>query len=189
MLSAPTSTAPASSNRSIRVASRGAGARSRLILDPARVGRPLTSKRFFTANGTPAKGPTPLPPASAASMARARVRARSASTSVNEFSSGLCCAIRASAASATLSADILRLATACAISEAGSQSPVVVMTAPSARSGCKDTGRLCFIRQREFIDQPRQLQRHLEIGPYRRLPGLLDRQRQRLSDGIYVVIR
>ena len=38
MLSAPTSTAPAASMRSISVASRVAGARSRLIFEPARVG-------------------------------------------------------------------------------------------------------------------------------------------------------
>ena len=61
MLSAPTSTAPAASIRSINVASRGDGARSRLIFEPARVGRPRTSNRFFTANGTPASGPGFLP--------------------------------------------------------------------------------------------------------------------------------
>ena len=41
MLSAPTSTAPAASMRSISVASRDDGARSRLIFDPARVGETL----------------------------------------------------------------------------------------------------------------------------------------------------
>ena len=103
MLSAPTSTAPAASIRSINVASRGDGARSRLIFDPARVGRPCTSNRFFTANGTPASGPASCPAATAASTARALARARSAVTSVNEFRTGSCLAIRASAASVTLS--------------------------------------------------------------------------------------
>ena len=57
MLRAPTRIAPASSSRVTSVASSIAGTRSRLMRDPARVGRPLTSIRFFTANGTPASGP------------------------------------------------------------------------------------------------------------------------------------
>src|SRR5674476_608105 len=173
MLSAPTSTAPAASIRSIRVASRDEGARSRLIVDPARVDSPCTSNRFFTANGTPASGPAFFPAAIAASMARAFARARSAVTSVNEFRMVSCLAIRASAASVTPSADILRPATASAISTADSPSPPPVV----AGSGCKDTGRLGFVWQREFIHQPRNPQRELEIGPDRRPPGLVDRER------------
>src|SRR5712671_454901 len=172
ILSAPTSTAPAASMRSIRVASRAAGSRSRLIFDPARVESPCTSNRFLTANGTPANGPPFWPAAIAASMARAFARARSAVTSVNAFKTGLCLAIRASAASITLTAEILRPATACAMTEADNPSGVAFM----ARSGCKDTGRLGFIRQRELIHQPRQPQRHFEIDPDRRLPGILYRQ-------------
>ena len=38
-----------------RLVVRGRG-KSRLIFEPARVGRPVTSNRFFTANGTPASG-------------------------------------------------------------------------------------------------------------------------------------
>src|ERR1700712_4465577 len=183
MLSAPTSTAPAASSRSINGWSCTEGASSRLILEPARVGRPCTSNRFFTANGTPASGPTVLPAAMAASTARAVDRARSAVTSVKEFRTASWRAIRASAASATPSADNLRLATALAISAADSPSEPTVM----AISGCKDTGGLGFVRQHELIDQPRQPQRHLEIGPDRRLPGVIDRQRQRLADGGDVV--
>ena len=56
MLSAPTRTAPAASRRSISVASRAAGGASRLIFEPASVGNPAMSNRFFTANGTPASG-------------------------------------------------------------------------------------------------------------------------------------
>src|SRR6266550_7464810 len=185
MLSAPTSTAPAASMRSISVASRVAGSRSRLIFDPARVESPCTSNRFLTANGTPASGPAFLPAAIAASMARALARARSAVTSVNAFKTGLCLAIRASAASVTASAEMLRPATACAMSEADSASGVEVM----AGSGCKDTGRLGFIRQREFVHQPRQPQRHLEIGLDRRLPGTLHRQAQGLRNGVDIVIK
>src|SRR3979490_2929712 len=62
MCRAATKTAPAASMRSIKVASRADGLRSRLIFDPARVGRPCTSNRFFTANGTPARGGAFLPP-------------------------------------------------------------------------------------------------------------------------------
>src|SRR5438445_114249 len=51
MLSAPTRMAPAASIRSTKVASCVAAGRSRLIVDPARVGTPATSNRFLTANG------------------------------------------------------------------------------------------------------------------------------------------
>ena len=148
MLSAPTSTAPCASIRSISVASRGEAARSRLIFDPARVERPLTSNRFLTANGTPASGPTFWPAAIAASTARALARARSAVMSVNEFSTESCLAIRAKAASVAPRADSLPPATARAISWADSPSVFTVM----ALSGGVDTGRLGFVRQRKFID-------------------------------------
>ena len=82
MLSVPSSTAPAAVIRRTSTASAVAGARSRLIRDPARVGRPATSKRFLTANGTPASGPTGRPAATAASTAAASASARSAVTSV-----------------------------------------------------------------------------------------------------------
>src|SRR6266850_6091738 len=185
MLSAPTSTAPAASMRSIRVASRGDGARSRLIFDPARVERPLTSNRFLTANGTPASGPTFWPAAIAASTARAFARARSAVMSVNEFSTESCLAIRAKAASVASSAESSRSVTACAICWADSPSVFTVM----ALSSRVDTGRLGLIRQREFVDQPRQPQRHFEVRPHGRPPGFLDRQRQRLGYGVDVIIQ
>ena len=118
-------------------------------------------------------------------MARAFARARSAVTSVKEFKTGLCLAIRASAASVTASAEIFRPATACAMSEADKPSRVAVM----ARSRCKDTGRLGFVRQRELVHQPRQPQRYLEIGLDRRLPGILDRQRQSFGDGVDIIIK
>src|ERR1700687_3915518 len=183
MLSAPTRTAPAASIRSISVASRGDGLLSRLIFDPARVGSPCTSNRFLTANGTPASGPGFFPAVTAASIARALARARSTVTSVKAFRIVSCFAIRASAASVTASADSLRPATAEAISAADSPSLLSIM----AGAGCKDTGRLGFIGQREFIDQPRQPQRDFEVGPHRRLPGIVDRQRQRLGDGVDIV--
>src|SRR5882724_10320823 len=181
--------------RSIRVASRGDGLRSRLIFDPARVGRPCTSNRFLTANGTPASGPASCPAEMAASTARALARARSAVTSVKEFKTGSCLAIRASAASVTASADILRPATANAISEADSVSWSIIMRSTILRStvmaisGRKDTGRLGFVRQREFIDQPRQPQRHFEIGLHGRLPGIVDRQAQGFRDGVDIIIK
>src|SRR5215212_2528444 len=185
MLSAPTSTAPCASMRSISVASRGDGARSRLIFDPARVARPLTSNRFLTANGTPASGPTFWPAAIAASTARAFARARSAVMSVNEFRTESCLAIRAKAASVASSADILRSVTACAICWADSPSVFTVM----ALSGCVDTGRLGFIRQRELIDQPRQPQRYLEVRPHRGTPGFRGRQGSRLGGRVDVIVQ
>src|SRR5436190_1906980 len=185
MLSAPTMTAPAASMRSISMASRTDGGRSRLIFEPARVARYLTSNRFFTAKGTPASGPTLLPLMIAASTARALARARSAVTSVKALSVGSCFLIRAKAASVTATADILRLATACAMAEADSPPASDVR----AISGCVDTGGLDLVRQREFVDQPGQPQRHFEIGAHRRPPGVLDRKPQRPSDGVDVVIQ
>src|ERR1700759_2762369 len=157
MLSAPTSTAPAASIRSIRVASRTAGLRSRLIFEPARVLSPLTSNRFFTANGTPASGPGFLPAAIAASSARAFARARSAVTSVKELRVPSCCAMRASASSVACSAESFPETTALAISEAER------VAAAIARSGNKDTGGLGLVGQRELVDEFRQPQRHLQV--------------------------
>src|SRR5260364_48788 len=178
MLSAPTRTAPAASMRAISVASRAAGARSRLILEPARVGSPSTSNRFFTANGTPASGPTDLPAAIAASISAALARARSAVTSVKAFSTPSRAAIRDSAASVASLAESLRVATAAAMA-------LAVM---SAGSSGEDTGRLGFIRQGEFVDQLRHFQRHVEIGADRRTPSLFDRQPQGAPDRVDVVI-
>src|SRR5882757_7135117 len=56
-------------------------------------------------------------------------------------------------------------------------------------SGRKDTGRLGLVRQREFIDHPRQLQRHVEVGAHGRPPGLFNRQGQHLRCGIDVTIK
>src|SRR6185312_6563211 len=181
MLSAPTSTAPAASIRSISVASRGAGARSRLIFEPARVEIPFTSNRFFTANGTPASGPGLLPAASSTSTCRALARARSAVTSVKQLRRPLCCAMRASAVSVASSADNLREATALAISAADSG---VVM----ATSGAEDTGRLALVGQLKFVDEARHAQRNFQIRPYRRTPCVLDSQVQGLRDRGDVVI-
>src|SRR5258706_11579817 len=57
MFSVPTRIAPACSSFLTRKQSSAAGARSRLIFEPASVARPRTSNRFLTANGTPARGP------------------------------------------------------------------------------------------------------------------------------------
>src|SRR5512140_780020 len=179
MLSAPTRTAPAASIRSIKVASRFDAARSRLIFEPARVGRPATSNRFFTAKGTPASGPTVLPAAMSASTARAFARARSAVMSVKELRTPSCCLMRASAASVASSADILPRATALAISEAVISGLVVM-----AASGREDRRRLGLVRQREFVDQAGQPQRDFEIGADRGPPGVLDRQCQRFRYGV-----
>src|SRR5579871_2887484 len=181
MLSAPTSTAPAASSRSTSVASREAAGRSRLIFDPARVGSPLTSNRFFTANGTPASGPGFFPEAIASSTARAFARARSAVTSVKEFSTLSWEAIRDSAASVAASADNFLSLTACAISEADIARRV-------ALSGCEDTGGLGFIGKFKFVHQPRQPHGHFEIGAHRRLPGVLDRKLQELRSGVDVIV-
>src|SRR3569833_2136531 len=179
MLSAPTSTAPAASIRSIKVASRGAGGRSRLILEPARVVRPCTSNKFFTAKGTPASGPTGLPAAISASIALALTRARSDVTSVKAFKSLSRVPIWASTASIASRAESFLFATACAMA-------VEVISAGSCG---KDTGGLCFIWKLVVIDELRHFQRDLEIGADRRTPGVVDRDAQRTPDGVDVVVQ
>src|SRR5258706_534908 len=67
MFSAPIRTAPARRRAATACASRRAGGRSRLILEPASVVIPATSKRSLTANGSPASGPASRPAAIAAS--------------------------------------------------------------------------------------------------------------------------
>ena len=74
--------------RDQRRVGRRPAARSRLILEPASVGRPATSNRFLTANGTPASGPSGLPRARGRIDRRAPWRARArASTAVKALSS------------------------------------------------------------------------------------------------------
>jgi hypothetical protein len=104
---------------------------------------------------------------------------------VKEFSTRSYCAIRASAASATLSAESLPHFTACAISVADSRS----LPEGGEISGCKDTGRLGFVRQRKLVDKPRQPHGHYEIGPHCGPPGILDRKREGFRDGIDIFIK
>ena len=85
MFSAPTRMAPAASSRSIIVASRVAGGASRLIFEPASVGMPAMSNKFFTANGTPASAGSRSPRSRAWSSAWARSRARCSVTAVKEL--------------------------------------------------------------------------------------------------------
>src|SRR5215216_8080557 len=84
MLRPPTRIAPAASSLRTSEPSRAAFGPSTLIFEPARVGRPFMSNRFFTAKGTPASGPRWVP----ASISDARLRARAATTSVKALTVG-----------------------------------------------------------------------------------------------------
>ena len=77
--------APAASSLRTSAPSRAAFGPSRLIFEPARVGRPLMSNRFLTAKGTPTSGPRCRPE----SISAARFLARSARTSVKALIRGL----------------------------------------------------------------------------------------------------
>src|SRR4051794_32836593 len=175
MFSAPTSTAPAASSRSIKGWSCVAGGRSRLILEPARVGRPFTSNRFFTANGTPASGPFSLE----LSIAAARLSARSANTSVNALSTGLRCVMRARASLTTWTAETRPAVTAVAISAAVAQ-PV------SMASGSEDRRGLGIVRQLLLADERGMLECNFQIGTHRGFPFRLDGQAQRVRGRIDV---
>ena len=63
-------------------ASCPAGGFSRSIFEPASVTTPVTSKRFFTASGTPPSGPTGVPARRRASTLRAAASASSSKTAV-----------------------------------------------------------------------------------------------------------
>ena len=158
MLSAPTRMAPAASSRSISGWSCAAGARSRLIFEPARVGSPFTSNRFFTANGTPASGPRFCRLARAASIARARFTARSASTSVNELSTGSRAVMRARASSTTVTAETRPFATAVAIS------PAVAQPLSNSALSFEDRRGLGIVRQLLLSHQRGKFECDFEIG-------------------------
>src|SRR4051794_35930295 len=180
MLSAPISTAPAASSRWISGWSRVAGGSSRLIFEPARVGRPFTSNRFFTANGTPASGPSFLRFARAASIERARARARSASTSVNELSTGSRAVMRASASSTTVIAETRPLATAVAMS------PALAQPLSKSGSGFEDRRGLGIVRQLLFADERGEPECDGEIGADFGLPRFVNWNAQRRSGGVDV---
>src|SRR6516162_7117553 len=176
MLSAPTRIAPAASRRSISVASRAAGGKSRFIFEPASVGRPPTSNRFFTANGTPASGGTLRPRARASSSAWARNRARSSVSAVNELIRGSRARTRANAASTMLTALARPAAKAAAISPA-----VIQAKSNAVVSSTEHRGRLALVRKRKAVDQRRMLEQKLQIESDAGVPRRLHRQRQRLD--------
>src|SRR5471032_3023134 len=114
MLRPPTRIAPAASSLRTSAPSRLAAGPSALIFEPARVGRPAMSNRFFTANGTPLIGPMCRP----ASISAARFFARSATMSVKALTVGSAALMRARAAATTALAFTLPVLTARAISAA-----------------------------------------------------------------------
>src|ERR1700730_12013805 len=175
MFKAPTSTAPAVSRREIKVASRVAGTRSRLILEPARVDIPAMSNKFLTANGTPASGKAARAFAGALSIAAALATARSPSTAVNAFSAGLRWPILTKAA-VTISLALARPSrTAAAISLACAHAVSI-----SAGLGGEDGCRLGLIRQREVHEGSGKPQRGHEVRLDRRFPGRLDRETEHM---------
>src|SRR5471030_909853 len=130
MLRPPTRIAPAASSLRTSAPSRRALGPSRLIFEPARVGRPSMSNRFLTANGTPDSGPRCWP----ASIWMARRRARSATISVKALTVGSAAAMRLSVASMTALAFTLPLDTERAISAA-----VACFERISVMAGCSRT--------------------------------------------------
>src|ERR1700738_5617453 len=166
MFHAPTSPAPAASRREIKAASRVAGARSRLILEPARVGSPAMSNKFLTANGTPASGKAARAFAGALSIAAALATARSPSTAVNAFSAGLRWPILTKAAVTTSLALARPSRTAAAISLACAQAVSI-----SAGLGREDWCRVGLTRQREGHAGHSKPQRDGEGCLDRRCPG------------------
>src|SRR5258706_13495826 len=151
------------------VASRAAGARSRLIFEPASVGSPATSNKFLTANGTPASTPSRRPLARSASIAAALASARSSVTAVNALSARSCFAIRASAPPTTAVALVRLSDTAAAISLACAQA----VSIPSCL-GRENRRRPGIVRQRKNRAQGCEAERHLGVGFDRTLPGRLD---------------
>src|ERR1700678_1021362 len=178
MFNAPTKMAPAASRRSIKVASRVAGFASRLIFDPASVASPATSNKFFTANGTPARGREGSPRASASSIACARTRARCSVVAVNELSSGSHDRMRASVASTMLNALVRPVSTAAAISPAAFQ-----VKSRAVVSSTEHRRRLDVVWKRKLIDQRRVCKDHVQVALYTLAPRGGDPERKRLRIG------
>src|SRR5207237_1187160 len=150
--------------------SLAAGGWARLILEPARVGMPATSNRFFTANGTPASGPSGLRASRALSIACARSSARSLVTAVNELRTGSRSVMRASAASITAAAGTRPAVTAAAISPAEAQAVSI------AGSGLVDRCGLGIVRQFPPADQRGKLHCDFEVGAHGWLPLRFERK-------------
>src|SRR5208282_1198760 len=171
MLSAPMRTAPAASSRSIRGASRLAGGASRLIFDPASVGSPATSKRFLTANGTPASGGrrSPRPPAS--SSDRVRRSARCSVSAVKELMSGSRARMRANVASTMLEALLRPAATAATMSAA-----VLQVKSSAGVSSTEHRRWVGVVGQQKLVNDLGMQKEQLQIEPYGGAPGRIDRQ-------------
>ena len=186
MFSAPTRMAPAPSSRSISVASRGAGGASRLIFEPASVGMPAMSNRFFTANGTPASAGAGSPRARASSSAWARASARCSVTAVKELSNGSRARIRAQ----RRFNDVQRAGAAGADCR-GNVRRGLPGKSNATVSSTEHRRRLAFVRQRERVDQRCVGEKQLQIAPHPVVPGRIEwhardlRARRDLSrDGI-----
>src|SRR5258707_4447196 len=118
-------------------------------------------------------------------MAFARERPRSAVTSVNALKTASRCLMRASAASVTSSADILRPVTASAMSAADEVPDESFILA----SSCEDTGGLGLVGQREFVDHAPHPQRYVEGRADGPPPAVLHPQRKRAGDGVDVILK
>jgi hypothetical protein len=191
MLSAPTSTAPAASSRCTSTASCEAAGLSRSIFEPASVGRPATSNRFFTAKGTPSSGSarvaSPSGEASAWSSAAARLRARPPVTSVKALTRVSVKAMRARLACTSALTLTEPARTALAMAEASFNNRASAFIAcPRGIHRCKHHGRIVVRRERHGVQQGRELCSQREVtdhaGPVLRL------QRQAHSQGCGVHI-
>jgi hypothetical protein len=133
--------------------------------EPASVVRPSTSKRFFTAKGTPARGPGSSPAATRASTAAASRRAASASTAVKQLSSPLRAAMRASAASVIARALAPPRRTVVAMPTASSSLPAP-LTGGSSRLAVatRPHGSLSRFERRRRLHLLRQRKLHHEGG-------------------------
>src|SRR5262245_17192594 len=99
--------------------------------EPATVVTPPTSKRFLTANGTPARGPGSPPVATIRSIRSASVMAISASTRVKQLSIRSRRAIRSSAPVTTSRADVRRMRMASTIATAERSAQVLTGESPA----------------------------------------------------------
>ena len=198
MLSAPTRTAPARSNRATRGASCNAGGRSRSILEPASVLSPAISKRFLTANGTPSRGRpcvSLLPAATCASSSPARRRALSKVRSVNALIAGFVAAMRAKVASTIAEAEVVPARTADAMVVASEiDSSALFMAArvapPQSRrvrsDNMEDRRLIVFTRQRERVYQFSETRGEREVFLNTRAVIGMQRQRHQCGCGFCV---
>ncbi len=170
----PTSTAPATRNRSTTVAS-SSGTKSASTRELAVVRIPFVKNRSFTETGTPCSGPRYAPPKISRSASRASTIARSPSTVMKALKTGSSASIRVNTRSVTSTGERPRLRIRSATATSGrSQRSSRVRSIAVTKHPVIESERGCRLCRRvgHGIQLPELREVRLRLGD-QRLPPLL----------------